>query len=428
MKTHFFQVAILTLCMNATFSNAQIWQEVGLVQNQSSVNQNIATDGQDVYISYLDGQTVDSKVTVRKYNGVSWNLVGAQGLLYGGTFDSEGLEVSSGTPYLTGLDDQLRAIVLKYNGTDWVQIGLPVSDSSAAHPCIEVENDTLYVAFYDFNNDGITVKKFDGSNWNTIGTEGFTFFGTNFVSFAVENGVPYVACQEQLQLNVLSFDGTNWNYLGGQDISQAGGSDIHILIENGTPYVLYADWQADQMTLLSYDGSSWLTVGASSMPIIDGIYTGFIFHNGEPYISFRDLNSKISVIRYDGANWNFVGSSEFSDGVTSHTSIAFVDDIPYVSYRDGANSSVTTVQKFDFGVGLDEDEYTPFEIYPNPSSSFIHIKSLESIESINIFDNRGTVHITSVDSNIEVTDLVDGIYLLQITTRSGVYTRRFIKQ
>jgi hypothetical protein len=73
-------------------------------------------------------------------------------------------------------------------------------------------------------------------------------------------------------------------------------------------------------------------------------------------------------------------------------------------------------------VGVDEEqEFSSFEVYPNPATDFIQIDGTSSIEYIKILSSTGQLVTTIFINNnasirFEISDLANGIYLLQTNT------------
>lgn len=76
---------------------------------------------------------------------------------------------------------------------------------------------------------------------------------------------------------------------------------------------------------------------------------------------------------------------------------------------------------------------TTWVIYPNPSTSIINLQGLEQFDSsisISILDSKAkllTEH-TATTTSIDVSNLENGIYFIQIDTKNATTTKRFIKQ
>jgi uncharacterized repeat protein (TIGR01451 family) len=77
---------------------------------------------------------------------------------------------------------------------------------------------------------------------------------------------------------------------------------------------------------------------------------------------------------------------------------------------------------------------TAFEIYPNPSGRAVNLKSNIPIESITIFDLQGRMLIqeTTLEDlmmhQLDISQLIEGVYFIQIETSKGLLTQKLIKQ
>ncbi len=71
-------------------------------------------------------------------------------------------------------------------------------------------------------------------------------------------------------------------------------------------------------------------------------------------------------------------------------------------------------------------------IYPNPTNSFVNIKSENNIQTIELYDVQGRILVTKmVSSNNEVLDISNksnGIYFLKITSEIGTKVEKIIKE
>jgi hypothetical protein len=77
----------------------------------------------------------------------------------------------------------------------------------------------------------------------------------------------------------------------------------------------------------------------------------------------------------------------------------------------------------DFG---NKNDY--LKIYPNPAKSVLNIETTLKIERINIYDASGKMVKTwqSVGKNIDVSQLKNGIYHLEIFTDKGRFYEKFL--
>lgn len=112
-----------------------------------------------------------------------------------------------------------------------------------------------------------------------------------------------------------------------------------------------------------------------------------------------------------------IGMSALSEPVPCPTASFFGEYEDYCVYI-GPQASV------------DENEII-LSIYPNPAHTEIRIESSTFVQSIKLFSATGQLlyEDTAYDSSpINVADLSNGIYIIQIMTDEGMATRRFVKQ
>jgi hypothetical protein len=85
----------------------------------------------------------------------------------------------------------------------------------------------------------------------------------------------------------------------------------------------------------------------------------------------------------------------------------------------------------NFQLGTTEFKLNDIQIYPNPSTDLIFIKSQNNIiEKIEIYNSIGQLNDSKIiDFNkIDITDLASGIYMLKIFTDNGIMNKKIIKK
>ena len=100
---------------------------------------------------------------------------------------------------------------------------------------------------------------------------------------------------------------------------------------------------------------------------------------------------------------------------SNKTSIS-LNDVRKITFGEAIPNSVTPVVK-------DSD----IRVYVTPQSEVV-IETLRKILSLNIFDITGKKCLTSVETDLNISALSSGIYLLQINTAQGSVTKKIIKQ
>lgn len=95
-----------------------------------------------------------------------------------------------------------------------------------------------------------------------------------------------------------------------------------------------------------------------------------------------------------------------------------------------SNQSYIAVEIIDDGSSIEEYE-NKFNIYPNPVNDRLMIETSEDVKEVNIYNILGVaVYSTNnfVQNEINVSDLSEGIYFINIKTDRGEIVKRFIKK
>jgi hypothetical protein len=239
----------------------------------------------------------------------------------------------------------------------------------------------------------------------------------------------------------MKFDGTNWI-----DVGNAGFSEGHATFESlafspsGEPYIAYRDSiNTGKATVMKFDGTNWVNVGNAGFSAGPVNYTSIAFDQiGLPYIAFVDCgnNCSATVMNFDGNNWMVVGVSGFSEGAVNNTSLAFSPSgEPYVAYQDLANSNKATVMKYDsLFVGIKEIQPSKFSIIPNPATDKITVEITNvgkkcKLVIVNIVGEQLiTRNITEIKTQIDLSNLPSGVYIVRLTNDKIEEVGKIIKQ
>jgi len=299
-----------------------------------------------------------------------WNNVGNAGFSAGSTEYNDMALDGSGTPYVVFRDNNNSGKVtgMKFNGNTWETVGTAgFSADAASYISMAINSNGIpYVAYKDFGtsgNGGITVKKFNGTVWETVGSEGFSGSYISYTDIAFSsNGTPYVVYSSGGSTNkptVKKFDGNNWVTVGNPAFSTSYvGSTCIAINSNDIIYVGYRDGggNSDKATVMKFNDSSntWETVGSAKFS--SGPAYGLniaINNNNTLYVVYSDDGNglKATAMKFNGTAWVSVGNANgFSASYAAYTDIAINNTgTPYVVYRDGGNTLKATVMKFNDG-------------------------------------------------------------------------------
>lgn len=333
------------------------------------------------YIAYIDSNGWDKtkgKVIVIKYDGANWVQVGDAGSLTTlAVHTSMVIDKNTGTLYLVYQDeaDSHAVKVVKYNksNNNWEQVGSTLKKNTAVYgylyPSIAISsNGTPYVAYVEPLSQKMTVKKFDGTSWVGVGSEGFTPGAVNRTSITIGvDGTPYVLFGDSTKNNiatVMKFNGTTWETVGNQSISQGPAFTLHIIIDkSGTPYILFYDQNCDDKVFVKkFDGTNWITLGGGPISLEYAEEANFTLDSaGTPYAILQDgyksqsgvvgFGGKAVVKKYDSESdtWSIIGSEGFSTGAVQSPCIGIDNNgkmyVEYSNDRTPSNMSVMTYEE-----------------------------------------------------------------------------------
>jgi uncharacterized protein YjdB len=263
---------------------------------------------------------------------------------------------ANGTPYAAYIDyaGTQKITVKKYNGSAWVTVGSPDFSSEVNNSDMTMAMDwegTPYVAYASGSN--IFVAKYNGSSWVAIG-DAFIAEGGYWPSMAIDKtGTPYlIFCSFSTGIKAMKYNGTNWVTVGPTIYVGYFGYFPRITIDQaGVPYIATGCNIDNMVSALKYNGTGWDILGGGSLSAGEAYYASISIHpSGTPYVAYQDIvnDGKVTVQKFNGIGWDLVGTAGFTGG-NAYPSDILVDGngTPYVSYVDDASGYLGTVSKYD---------------------------------------------------------------------------------
>ncbi len=256
------------------------------------------------------------------------------------------------------------AIALSFIGNlviaqSWQVVGsAEFSNGQATFTSVAIDgNNTAYVAYADGGyQDKATVMKYNGTNWVNVGSPGFSVGTAYYISLSILNNIPYVVYQDGGNSNktsVMKYDGINWVAVGTQGFSVGVAKYTSISTSSGSIYVCFTDGgYGDKARVMYYDGSNWISLGSTTLT--SGAVTQTKISkafNGPFYLTYLDANSSLQVMRRAfvsgvGATWAWAyqGGGQISNYVSVATSpVNSGYGKFYVSFSDGSYSQKLSV-------------------------------------------------------------------------------------
>jgi hypothetical protein len=191
------------------------------------------------YVAFSDIGT--GQPTIIKFDGSSWNLVGNP-IASVNLATNVSFAISSSDVLYVGTTDiadyYLRTFT--FDGSDWVRIGTTGTDVTSGDTVMAFSpSGTLYLALEHTNNKAI-VMKYNGSDWEVVGDPQFSTTAITMMSLAFNaSGTPYVAYGDYSsnQVVVMAFLPTTPGQVTGLSVSSQPLSALALLwtapLDNG---------------------------------------------------------------------------------------------------------------------------------------------------------------------------------------------------
>lgn len=396
------------------------------------------------YVAYMDNGN-SRKATVMKFDETNWVSVGPAGFSAGRADRPSFAFSPSGEPWVAYSDsvNNMKATVMKFDGTDWVTVGnVGFTDGEAVSLSLAFsQSGKAYVSFRDGANNGrITVMTFDGSNWGVVGTAGISTTDLSMSCLAVDplEGLPYVVysgISTAYYAVGKKFDGSNWVDLG---VPLVYAEYSMSLAFSPTVHQLYMAYGTGPVSVMKFDGTTWENVGNTNFSAGNATSACLAFNaTGEPYVGYNDdvYNGRMTVMKFDGTNWLNVGDPGFSSDYAGFVSIALSGTgQPYVAFGDGSLNGKATVMKYDIPDGINVPQESGLFLYPNPARDKITIQIPVSLKESNlvIIDPAGqhliTCQINDLKTILDISNLSNGVYFMQLTNNRSNAVGKFIKK
>ena len=79
-------------------------------------------------------------------------------------------------------------------------------------------------------------------------------------------------------------------------------------------------------------------------------------------------------------------------------------------------------------MAIDDVMNVNFSVYPNPVSDRLNIECGAAVREVNVIDMTGRTVITSTSTDINVSALATGVYMVRVATETGMGMQKFVKE
>ncbi len=381
MKTKFFGITLIVFicCLffscsdDGSSSKSSPWEKIGNGISEGGASFTVIdTDSSgNPIVAYRD-DTVNNNMTVQRYSGSQWEVLGTQGVTDGPVCEID-IDEYGGVIYAAYKDADIDSLggpsVMQYSGSSWDYLG------SRQFPTTEVPTDSsygdrrlslhvinesaIYLAFRNTANpSGLSVYFFNGSTWNDISPEAENVSGNISIHGLSTNAV-YLTFSISNSGYVKKHDGSEWTSVGGI-FADNGGRSFSLQVMDDTPYIAYSEVageydtggdnnsEPDRAVVKSWTGTAWEVAGDIISP---GTATEItLIADDALYISYMDWNGVGSptVYRYNGTAWTALGTSIIDVG-THYISMTVYNGKPFIACigNEGENQDRVIVMRYN---------------------------------------------------------------------------------
>jgi hypothetical protein len=109
------------------------------------------------------------------------------------------------------------------------------------------------------------------------------------------------------------------------------------------------------------------------------------------------------------------------------------EDFDILEFEEGLNaggvSQPYVITKIVSNIFNIDTKGKVMSIYPNPVKDFVHIEIAQDIESVSIYNSLGqNIYVNRAnEKSIDISELKTGIYFMTVSSGSGIYQARFLK-
>lgn len=363
--------------------NDTIWKATGAastgfpVEGMSSIVYN-----NQLYIGCDNGP---NELTI--FNGASWTTID----IPTNNASVTAFGIFNGDLIVGGKFDTINGVaaenIAKWNGTTWAPLGQGVDSYVYA---LKTYNNELYAAGFFLHAGGQPanyIAKWNGASWSGVGQG----FDSNVRALEIFNNELYVGGYFRNAGSVPCYSGlAKWNgsALTGVGSVKDYGTGVHALrVYNGE---LYIGGGFDSIAgiashdVIRYNGSAFASTGNNLTNSVD---------------CFEEYNGRL----YAGG-WFCIN--------------------PYMNCNNGRIAVLDTTSVS----GMDLPETPAFAVYPNPAREMINIDlPAGTVLQMTLYDMRGAALKRMKNVNqIQVNDLPDGIYLLEIEAGMGLVRKKIV--
>ncbi len=234
---------------------------------------------------------------VRRFNGSEWEVIGGAGVA-GGTLDDLKVVVAGDGTVYVGFRGYTQLTVMKFGPSGWVTISVgEFTGAATSHFDLALGPDGApYVAYGNSTGNRPSLWRYNGTAWALVGGAATAAGASSRPSLAfAPSGAPHIAYCDGAnggRLSVVKFEGGTWTTVGARGFATDSGrfAPVLAIAPDGADYLAFHDaGLAGRTTVMRLNGSAWELAGRAGFSIGDGYPQRMIFGlDGVPLLLITD--------------------------------------------------------------------------------------------------------------------------------------------
>ncbi|OFX31041.1 MAG: hypothetical protein A2X08_18245 [Bacteroidetes bacterium GWA2_32_17] len=392
----FLSFSLYFNCLNAQ------WQQTSL--NNGDITSIVVSDS-NIFASYGSGHSV----FLSNNNGTNWTAV------------NTGLPASTVVLDLKVIGNNLFAatqndgvFLSTNNGASWTSVNNGLAGSALSDYSLEINGSSIYVGT---SCGGVYLSTDNGTSWSAV-NNGLPFSSYIIYSLAASGTNVFVSLYGG-GIYLTTNSGTSWTAVN------TGLSSLNVssLVISGSN--IFAGVTGAGVFLSTNDGASWILMnfGLTNSDIRAFAISG-------TYIFAGTWGGGVYLSQNGGTSW-----TQMSDGLTGNA--LFIESLAVKGDTLFAGNGYYGVWRRTISemIGIDEvNENNILTVYPNPASKNINIKTtIQSKDAmVSIFNIQSQLLLQQPlykeNTEINISTLTKGMYIIKVKSDKGIVTNKFIKQ
>jgi len=443
---------LLYLLISTSLYAQQHWQNVKGGVGNSDINQHVSALLNDTahHVLYVSGSFKVADDTVSSagwaiWDGTKWSTNNPYPSGGTGLPSTRALALFNG--YIYG---GTNGTVFHNNGSQWILDG----DFDGAIKCFCIYHNKLYAGGKFSSVNGVTAYRiacYDGVKWDSVGggvywsqaccssVEAMCVWRDKLVVGGTFDRAVNPDGSEIPAGSIVLWNDTSWSAIGEMTQQTTGVNTGYLfslgvykgdLIAGGGSQFDFADGVSVR-GIARYDGSNWYSLanGVNNEVRCMIEKDSSLYVGGSVYIGNTDYDS-YGVLRWDGMNFNKIDS-----GLGNVNALAIYDDVLYAggSFNKRGMKNIARLVPDTIHVGVTEVGAGKIYLYPNPVTEQLMVVSEQRTASYEIQNMLGQTILrktqdTRRKTEIDVSNLPQGMYLLRMRTKEGWSIGKFVKQ